>query len=161
MNKEICCHCFFIFVAKNSVKSTLHWWSTLTWRKNLCVAEDFSFFRLEFLSLAEYFVKTAQSFRGIRKIHGPTDTRTLYTDLLDNIIFWKLEKYTDPIFWQFFRYHKSTLRQTHSTYLESINIRYMEDVHYWNAIMYTLKIVNFFMKSILLKFPTDFPTPKS
>ena len=34
----------------------------------------------------------------IIRIHGPTDTRTLYTDLLDNIIFWKLEKYTDPIF---------------------------------------------------------------
>ena len=35
---------------------------------------------------------------GIRKIHGPTDTRTPYTDLLNKIIFWKLEKYTDPIF---------------------------------------------------------------
>ena len=51
---------------------------------------------------------------GIRKIHGPTDTRTLYTDLLNNIIFWKLEKYTDPIFWQFLRCHKPARTQTHS-----------------------------------------------
>ena len=34
---------------------------------------------------------------GIRKIHGHTDTRTLYTDLLFWINFWKLEKYTDPL----------------------------------------------------------------
>ena len=34
---------------------------------------------------------------GIRKIHGHTDTRTLYTDLLFQINFWKLEKYTDPL----------------------------------------------------------------
>ena len=34
---------------------------------------------------------------GIRKIHGHTDTRTLYTDLLFSINFWKLEKYTDPL----------------------------------------------------------------
>ena len=85
---------------------------------------------------------------GIRKIHGPTDTRTLYTDLLNNIIFWKLEKYTDPIFWQFFRCHKSTRTQTHS------------------------KNSKFFMISILLNLcrsskmaghfgKSDFPTPKS
>ena len=36
-------------------------------------------------------------FSGIRKIHGHTDTRTLYTDLLFSINFWKLEKYTDPL----------------------------------------------------------------
>ena len=34
---------------------------------------------------------------GMRKIHGHTDTRTLYTDLLFWISFWKLEKYTDPL----------------------------------------------------------------
>ena len=34
---------------------------------------------------------------GIRKIHGPTDTRTLYTDLLFIYYFWKLGKYTDPL----------------------------------------------------------------
>ena len=35
--------------------------------------------------------------KGIRKIHGHTDTRILYTDLLFSINFWKLEKYTDPL----------------------------------------------------------------
>ena len=68
---------------------------------------------------------------GIRKIHGHTDTRTLYTDLLNNIIFGKLEKYTDPIssiylslnFDNFFGCHESTQTQTHATNLESINIR--------------------------------------
>ena len=35
--------------------------------------------------------------QGIRKIHGPTDTRTPYTDLLFFHYFWKLEKYTDPL----------------------------------------------------------------
>ena len=34
---------------------------------------------------------------GIRKIHGHTDTRTLYMDPLFSINFWKLEKYTDPL----------------------------------------------------------------
>ena len=63
------------------------------------------------LSLVNFFVKIAsrftymlvinpsisQNFSGIRKIHGHTDTRTLYTDLLFSIDFWKLEKYTDPL----------------------------------------------------------------
>ena len=54
------------------------------------------------------------------------DTRILYTDLLKNIIFWKLEKYTDPIFYNFLDAISLNGRRL-TTYLESINIRYMDD----------------------------------
>jgi len=107
-------------------------------------------------------------FLGIRKIHGPTDTRTLYTDLFNDIIFWKLEKYTDPIsfiylfvpeFWQFVRWHKSA--QTHPTNLESINIRYMEDPPYWIFREVNFAVFRSSKMAILDTGKSDFPIPKS
>ena len=86
---------------------------------------------------------------GIRKIHGPTDTRTLYTDLLNNIIFWKLEKYTDPIFWQFLRCHKSTRTQTHSK-----KSKFFMILSILLNLCRSSKMAGHFGKS-------DFPTPKS
>ena len=59
-------------------------------------------------------------FLGIRKIHGHTDTRTLYTDLLFWINFWKLEKYTDPL-------EKYTDSQTHRSYTRTLENKLVQN----------------------------------